>query len=270
MRPTARLAVIGNISVDHTNHPGHRSSSVGGAALHIALAAATAGLPAAPVAVIGNDLRWLLTDPTLARLDWSGVGLAHGRSAAFTLAYDTAGDLTSLRADHGVATGLTRHALGRLAAGHDDVFHVCCRTPLNIGQILDALAARNAVFSTDFILSSITAVIPAAARHLPRAQVVFVNTTEYEALARAVPMEDLAAVVVSDGPRTARLYRHGTLAASEDPPPVVAATRVTGAGDTLAGTFLVAVAAGLPDHDALRLAVTAASTHTTSLAITVR
>lgn len=270
MKPTARLAVIGNISVDHISYPGHRLSSVGGAALHIALAATAAGLRTAPVAVIGNDLRWLPTDPTLAGLDWSGMGIAHGRSAAFTLTYDTVGDLASLRADHGAATGLTRHALGRIAAGHDDAFHVCCRTPLNIGRILDALTGRNAVFSADFILSSITAALPAAARHLPRAQVVFVNATEYETLASAVPVEDLAAVVVSDGPRTARLFRHSKLTASADPPPVVAATRLTGAGDTLAGTFLAAVAAGRPDHDALRLAVTAASSHISSLAISVR
>lgn len=269
MKPTPRLAVIGNISVDHTHHPGHRSSSVGGAALHIALAAATAGMRAAPVAVIGNDLRWLLNDSTLAGLDWSGVGLAHGRSAAFTLNYDATGDLASLRAEHGAATGLTRHALGRIAAGRDDAFHVCCRTPLNIGRILDALAGGNALFSADFILSSAAAAIPAAARHLSRAQVVFVNAIEYQVLSRAVPMEELPAVVVSDGHRTARLYRHSKLTASADPLPV-AATRVTGAGDTLAGTFLAAVAAGLHDHDALRLAVTAAGAHTTSPAIAVR
>jgi YD repeat-containing protein len=241
----------------------------GGAALHIALAAATAGLRAAPAAVIGDDLHWLLTDPSLAGLDWSGIGLAHGRSAAFTLAYDTAGHLTSLRADHGVALGLTRHALGRIVASRHDAFHVCCRTPLDIGRVLDALVGRNAVFSADFILSSVTAAIPAAVRHLPRAQVVFVNATEYETLVRAVPMEDLAAVVISDGPRTARLYRRGELTASMDPPPVVA-TRVTGAGDTLAGTFLAAIAVGLQDHDALHLAVTAASTHTTTLAMIAR
>lgn len=146
---------------------------------------------------------------------------------------------------------------------------MCCRTPLNIGRILDALAGRNALFSADFILSSTATAIPAAARHLPHAQVVFVNAIEYEALSRAVPMEDLPAVVVSDGPRTARLYRHNELTASADPLPV-AATRVTGAGDTLAGTFLAAVAAGLHDHDALRLAVTAASAHTTSPVIATR
>lgn len=269
MKPTARLAVIGNISVDHTNHPGHRSSSVGGAALHIALAAATAGMRAAPVAVIGNDLRWLLHDSALAGLDWSGVGIAHGRSAAFTLNYDTDGDLASLRADHGVATGLTRHALGRIATCRDDAFHVCCRTPLDIGRILDALAGWNTWFSADFILSSTATAIPAAARHLPHAQVVFVNAREFETLSRAVPMQDLPAVVVSDGPSTARMYRHNTLTASADPLPV-AATRVTGAGDTLAGTFLAAVAAGRHDHDALRLAVTAAGAHTTSPAIAMR
>jgi sugar/nucleoside kinase (ribokinase family) len=266
----ARLAVIGNISFDHDVYPGGQlRTAVGGAALHIALAATAAGLHAAPIAVIGDDMRWLPEDPSLARLDWSGVGIADGKSAAFTLIYDTTGDLTSLQAEHGAASGLTRHAVQRIEACCDDAYHVCCRTPLDIGHVLGALAHRNAVFSADFMVSSVIAAIPAAARNLPRAQVVFANSAEHQALAEAVTVEDLPAVVVSDGPRTARLYRHGQLAASANPPQVAAA-RVTGAGDTLAGAFLAALSAGLPDAEALRLAVSAASAHTTSPSVPVR
>jgi len=42
-------------------------------------------------------------------------------------------------------------------------------------------------------------------------------------------------------------------------PPVTAVSEVTGAGDTLAGTFLAAAAAGLDDQDALHAAVSAAA-----------
>lgn len=270
MRPTARLAVIGNISLDHAVFPGGgRHTAVGGAALHISLAATAAGLPATPVAVTGDDLRWLPTDPSLARLDWSGGGISAGKSAAFTLTYDADGDLAGIRAEHGVAAVLTGHALQRIETCCDDAYHVCCRTPLDIGRVLGALAHRNALFSIDFIISSAAAAIPAAAEHFRRARVVFANAAEHHLLASAVPMDDLPAVVVSDGPRTARLYRHGRLTATADPPPVPA-TRVTGAGDTLVGAFLAALAVGHRDEAALQQAVTAASAHTTGPAIAVR
>ena len=55
----AGLVVIGNITLDHEIHPDgqHTPISVGGAALRVAMAAAGAGLPAAPVSVVGDDLR---------------------------------------------------------------------------------------------------------------------------------------------------------------------------------------------------------------------
>lgn len=83
------------------------------------------------------------------------------------------------------------------------------------------------------------------------------------------PLAGCTAVVVSDGPRTVRLYRYGRLSASVDPPAVPAA-RPTGAGDTLAGAFLAARAAGQGDQAALQQAVAAASAHTTSPPISTR
>lgn len=260
----APLAVLGNISLDHaTTRHGQRRTSVGGAALHIALAATAGALQAAPVAVTGHDLRWLPADPRLAILDWSAVSVRDGQSAAFTLTYDTDDTLVGLRAEHGVASGLTSHVLQRIHTGRDDTYHVCCRTPLNTGRVLSVLADRHATFSADFIISSAATAIPAAAPFLPQARVVFVNQAEYHLLASAVPIEDLPAVVVSDGPRTARLYRHGQLAAAADPPPVPA-TQISGAGDTLAGAFLAALAVGHEDQAALQRAVAKASAHTTT------
>jgi sugar/nucleoside kinase (ribokinase family) len=64
--------------------------------------------------------------------------------------------------------------------------------------------------------------------------------------------------VVTDGPRPAVVVRHGEVTASASPPAVRVA-EVTGAGDTLAGTFLAAAAQGLGDEDALQAAVLAAA-----------
>ena len=57
------LGVIGNISRDQAIYAGGRHVKLlGGAALHVALAATRAGLPSAPVAVIGSDLGWIRDD----------------------------------------------------------------------------------------------------------------------------------------------------------------------------------------------------------------
>ncbi|RSN45418.1 PfkB family carbohydrate kinase [Actinomadura sp. WAC 06369] len=100
--------------------------------------------------------------------------------------------------------------------------------------------------------------MPAARTALPFAQAVFVNTTEHQILTRHIDSVSLPAVLVSDGPKTAVLRRQGVQAATAVPPPITA-QEVTGAGDTLVGTFLALTATGADDHDALTGAVTAAS-----------
>jgi hypothetical protein len=64
------LGVIGNISRDRVIYPdGRNVELLGGAAVHVALAATRAGLPSAPVAIIGSDLGWICDDVRLAATD---------------------------------------------------------------------------------------------------------------------------------------------------------------------------------------------------------
>lgn len=256
------FAVIGNISRDTVRHPGTPDRELlGGAALHIARAAAHAGLRSTPVAVIGHDLRALSADPRLNDLDLSAVAIEPGVSSRFTLIYDEHGQLLDVQSEANVAELLTDHALAWIAEHTAAHWHACCRTPLHVEPVLDALVARGQSFSTDFFSSSAPDLIPAAAPFLLDAEAVFVNATEHEILARHAPTGELRALIVTDGPRPALLYRHGRLAA-RTVPPATAPVEVTGAGDTLAGTLLAAWAAGLSDHDALRQAVAAATAHT--------
>jgi sugar/nucleoside kinase (ribokinase family) len=256
------LDVIGNISVDHTRRPDGRTAVLlGGAALHTALAAHRAGASAAPVSVIGTDLAARLPgDPRLAGLDFSAVAVANGPTARFDIDYDTSGHVSSLTVAYGVADGLTQHALDRIGRDPADAIHVCCRRPLDAAAVLSALAETGRRFSLDFFVSSAEQMIAAAAPFLAEAAAVFVNAAEYALLADAVPSRRLRLVVVTDGPRPARLLRRGRLAAQARPP-ATDAVEVTGAGDTLAGTLLAALAAGTGDGTALRAAVTAASEH---------
>jgi sugar/nucleoside kinase (ribokinase family) len=259
VQPTS-LAVIGNITLDREVHPDgrHVPVSVGGAALRVATAAASAGLPAAPVSVVGEDLRNLPAELARAGLSTHAVKIASGPSARFTMTYSHDGELTDVTGDTGVATGLTAHALSWIAHSRPDAYHVCCRRPLDVHRVLEALTRHDRAVSVDFYLPSAAESMAAAAEFLPRTRYVFVNQAEYEVLTAAVAPRNLPGVLVTDGPRHALLLRHGRRSARVLPAHVPARCP-TGAGDTVTGTFLAARAAGDTDQSALERAVTTAT-----------
>jgi len=251
------LGVIGNISRDLAIYPGGvRIQMIGGAALHIALAAAHAGLPAAPISVIGTDLGWMTSDPDLSGVAMRHVKIVSGDSCSFRLTYDAVGLLLSTHASFGVAAGLTGHALSTL--GSCSACHVCCRRPLDVTSVLGRMVAMGMPFTVDFHLASADVIMPAAAAALPYARMVFVNAAEFAILSQVTDPGTLHTVVVSDGPGPASVLRCGRQVASAVPP-ATDVTEVTGAGDTLTGTYLAASAQGLSCDAALRKAVDAAS-----------
>jgi sugar/nucleoside kinase (ribokinase family) len=135
---------------------------------------------------------------------------------------------------------------------------VCCRRPLDVPAALGRLAELGIPFSVDFHLASASVLVPAASPALLYAWAVFVNAAEFAILAQVTDPGRLQTVVISDGPAPAIVLRHGRQVASATPPPTTV-TEVTGAGDTLTGTFLAASARGLDCQAALAEAVTAAS-----------
>lgn len=251
------LAVIGNISRDTACYPTERRRLLGGAALHVALAATRAGASAAPVSVIGRDLVKPLRQPGLAALDLSDVAVSDRPSCSFELSYDRAGRLISVNASYGAALQLTDHAL-RVLHRYPRV-HVCCRRPLDPARTVAALVELGIPFSIDLISSSASQVVPAIADVLPHAQMVFVNAAEFVTLAAVIPPARLPAVAVTNGPHRVALHRYGKLHVEVDPPRATA-IEVTGAGDTVTGTFLAATLRGADDTAALREAVAAATT----------
>jgi sugar/nucleoside kinase (ribokinase family) len=251
------LSVIGNISRDLAVYPwGRRYELLGGAALHVAQAASQAGLVCAPVSVIGEDLDWIRADPRLASIDLTYVKAAAGPSCAFRLTYTAAGQLASTECSFGAAELLTSHCL--TVIGHHDLYHVCCRRPLDVRTVLSRLVSAGLTFSADFHLASANDLLRTAAPFLRHATVVFVNAAEFVTLSALMDAASLAAVVVSDGPREAKLLRYGRVIATAEPADTVP-VEVTGAGDVLAGTFLAAGMRGLTDEDALCEGVIAAT-----------
>ncbi|MGI5292724.1 PfkB family carbohydrate kinase [Nonomuraea polychroma] len=253
------LGVIGNISIDTTRYPdGRRHVLIGGAALYIALAAARAGTTAHPIAVIGGDLGCLRNRPWPRLLDLSHVATLAGPSCRFDITYDPDGRVIGLTTAYGAATALTAHVLATLDRSDCDRWHVCCRRPLDVREVLERLVMEGHPFSVDFHLASATEQITAAKTVLPHAEVVFVNAAEYRLLDDLVAVNELATVVISDGPGAVILLRHGRAISTEVPQggPVA---EVTGAGDTLAGSFLAKVLQGAAEQEALMSAVTAAT-----------
>lgn len=258
------LAVIGNVSRDTTRYPdGRRGAGLGGAALLISLSATRAGLRAGPVCVLGDDLAHLPEAADFAALDWSAASRLAGPAPSFGLAYDAAGELLTVTADYGVAEGLTDHVLTHLARYAADMYHVGCRRPLDVSRVLAELTRQRADFSLDFYLPSAASLIREALPWVPDASIVFVNAAEYQVLRGLVDVTCLREAVITDGPRTARVLESGRTVA-EVQPPVRTVRDVTGAGDTLAGTYRALRARGASTQQALADAVFAAAEHITA------
>ncbi|SDH97739.1 Sugar or nucleoside kinase, ribokinase family [Sinosporangium album] len=253
------LGVIGNISIDTAHYPDGRSHVLlGGAALYVSLAAAQAGALVRPVAAVGDELAHLPAASWPETLDLTHVARVAGPSCRFEITYGADGQVVGITTAYGVAAGVTAHALAALGQSDCDRWHVCCRRPLDVGQVLGRLMSEGRPFSLDFHLASASEQISAAKAALPYAEVVFVNAAEYRLLSELVAVSELATVVVSDGPRKVALLRHGRCTSTHmpSPGPVV---EVTGAGDTLAGTFLAETLHGASESNALAAAVTAAT-----------
>ncbi|MEU7560269.1 carbohydrate kinase family protein [Streptomyces eurythermus] len=265
-----RTIVIGNISLDHIHRPGHLPvHQLGGAALHLATAAARAGLPVAPAAAVGSDLARLPDDPRLPPLDWTLLHHAPQPSAAFTIHYDEAGTVAAVDTTYGASEHLTAHALHLIDRYPQAAFHVSCRHPLHIPAVLPALVVRSCTFSLDFHLPSAPQLIPAATPWLHHAITIFVNAEEHALLTLAAGPRPCPEVVISDGPRPARIVCNGRALSPVTPPSLPTARQITGAGDTLAGTYLAHRARGIPPATALTRAVKAASRHTAHTPLTL-
>lgn len=251
----AVTGIIGNISRVRSIYPDGRTLEfLGGAAFHTSLAASRAGLDVAPISIIGGDLRRVIDRLILSRLDFSSVRMEDGVSSSFDITYGNEGELSSITCAYGVSSQLTKHALNEI--GKYERLHVCCRHPLDVTTILGSVSEKQ--FSIDFFVSSAREMIASAEKFLPLASSIFVNTAEYEVIQSVTDISVLNRIIVSNGRHAARLMCRGEVQAAALPPKVQT-SEVTGAGDTLAGTFLALQAAGYDEAIALQEAVNAAS-----------
>ncbi len=252
------IPVIGNLSLDEAKYAdGRLRQSVGGAALFVSVAASRAGVLASPISVIGTDLDWIRDDNLFDQVDLSHVLTLPGKSCTFRIRYGPDGDVQAIESDFGVATELTNHAVRSISRGF---CHICCRRPLDLTQLLPQLIERGVRFSLDFFVSSIREMLNQSKPYLSHADIIFVNNREWELLTEIADPKSIQRIIITNGPRSARLLRKGRQTA-ECAPARVAASELTGAGDTLAGTVLACLIRGVEDTEALEMGVRAATKH---------
>jgi sugar/nucleoside kinase (ribokinase family) len=250
------LVIIGNISHDHVWYgKEQRASFFGGAGLNVALAAAHCGIRPRLISVIGERDHQFLQElePFIST---ALIATLPGETCQFEMHYTIQGALEELFCRFGVATYIDVYINDLdMLAQHT---HICCRTPLHPSLILPRLVSMNTSFSLDFMVSSASQQIFQCRDWIKYAKCVFVNQQEYEVLEGLYPPQQIQMLVVTNGGGPIRIFHSGA-ETFHTHSLTQAFYDVTGAGDTLAGTFLVChILQKEPLDVAMRKAVSAA------------
>ena len=258
------LAVIGNVSCDTTRYPDDRGGvGLGGAALLVSLAAARAGLLGADGVRAGQRTRRPARrrgvrrpgldggDPCGRSCDAIRPHLQHGRRPARRhrgLRRRSHADRPRPRPSRPVHRRPAPRVLSTPPR--------CRSGPRRTGRAGSGLQRR-------LLPAERRAPDQGSAAMAPGRSTVFVNAAEYEILLTLMNPVRLREVVVTDGARTARVLEFGEVVAKVRPPER-SARDVTGAGDTLAGTYRASGPGGATVQHALVHAVAAAAEHVTA------
>lgn len=247
------IAIIGNVSIVHSMYSdGRELTFVGGAAFHIGLAVAMNGTDVGIISLIGEDLAWIKSTDLPQGLDLQLVSVRTGLSSRFLINYGHDENVVGISSEYGVAADLTEHAISMI--GRHKAYHICCRRPLSPSLILMALTRMSIPFTVDFFVSSAGEMISDSLPYLSSAEAVFVNAREMAILSEKLDTQTLKCIVVSNGSQPLEVFRYGVCAATAIPRSVIA-KEVTGAGDTIVGSFLSSWEQGLDDQSAAAGAV---------------
>jgi sugar/nucleoside kinase (ribokinase family) len=258
------LVVVGHVgyAIDRTARG--ISASVGGSGYAVA-AAASAVFPGGVglVAQIGPDF-----DQAVLRrlsLDLDGVAVLPGASAQFRIDESRNGR-RSFHSVLGVADS-PRPELFPESYLHASWVHLGTMPPRQQLAWLDFLRpkATRATISVDMFEHFVLREATASREACNQADLVFLNSIEYEGLFEAGSCPK-AALVLKHGARGADSVRDG-MKQHHARAPWVRAVDTVGAGEILAGVFLGLLAQGIPEATALRHAVAAASRSVTEFGV---
>lgn len=229
------IGIVGNVSRD-TVWLGDKKIGpfVGGAGFNVAIAVARSGIRPRLISTIGMDNRGLLNEIDQL-VDTSSLAVLEGKTCAFEIRYSEEGTFKDIQCLFGVSKSLNEHvrniALGQMH------HHICCRKPLDPEPILARLYLKGCSFSLDFIVSSVVESVTRCQRWIPYAECVFVNSAEFAVLREHCDLNKIKLLVITAANKPVTIFRYGEQVC-EYPCPPCEVYEVTGAGDTLAGTFL--------------------------------
>lgn len=229
------ICIVGNISQDTVYYDGNLKQKFwGGGGLNIALSVAYNGFTPHLLSVVGSDSIDLLKS-IYPYLEISNVKIIDGNSCCFELFYSSSGELVNLSSKFGVANALSSHFDSlNLMQSH---YHICCRSPLESGVIIEKLVKNNLQFSLDYFSSSITEQIKKTNNWLANAFCIFMNSREYNIAVNEIDINSISLLVVTSGSKPIRIFIKGNCIL-EMPCLEEKFLDVTGAGDVFCGSFL--------------------------------
>jgi sugar/nucleoside kinase (ribokinase family) len=251
------VVVVGTTARVISAHGAECSSvALGGAGFNVTVAARATGTQPRLITLVGTDLdageiavvRLIAEEPYLS--------VVPGSTCQFNFHHGLPDGPPAVTSEYGVGIGLTEHAKRFNYA--DTHLHVCCRNPLNAGEILRyALRQSPARLSVDFIGTSLQSQLNAVIPYAEAIDWMFLNEREYaEASSYLADSAFHGRIVVTSGGDGARVLRNGNFIEQAQAPKTRVAD-ATGAGDALAGTFIALLWQGRTVSEALQSGVDA-------------
>ncbi len=244
-----RILVIGTASNDTLHLPSGIVSTIGGAGLYTALAAANAGAQATLFAPRPEPLPDAFA-AAAARLVWIGPLAPADALPRLEIAHHGDGRATLLGAAWGAEAQLLPEHLPPDLSGYDFVHIAALSSAQRMQAFADACRARGAQRISAGTYFRLVQATPDAVRALAEScDVFFANENEAAGLFGAIdslPPHGLRFVTL--GSRGAWVLEPG--ARNEVASPHARELDPTGAGDTFCGTVLASLASGAPPRDA--------------------
>jgi sugar/nucleoside kinase (ribokinase family) len=242
---TVDLVVAGKLAIDELSFEGKPTPPVlGGAAAHVALAAATAGAKVAIVSSIGEDFPPQFLEILDSKgIDLSGVVQRKGKSSHFWANFAKNGAMTEYRLQFGVGNKVSFRHLTRLSK-HVKAIHLGILPPHLQRKILHSVQSRGKLLSMTTIFHQAQTLRDKILLQLPLLDVLFLNTQEAVFLTRESIVQEaikilgnlVPLVIVTQGPEGCTVNHKSRIShVSSFPTQEVDAT---GAGDSFAGAFL--------------------------------
>lgn len=266
-----RVVVVGSANVDEVfavqaiPAPGETilshgvMTARGGKGQNQAVAAARAGASTAFVGCLGSDDfgRLTLAGLTEDSIDTDAVRVIEAPTGRALIAVEPGGENTII-VEAGANADVRIRPEDRAVIADADVLLAQLEIPID--SVVEAAVSARDSGTLVIVNAAPMAALPAAL--LDATDVLVVNELEAQQLRGATGVTNLLdlvpVVVLTLGSKGAILQRREK-APVEVPAPIVDVVDATGAGDTFCGALAVALAEGMPDAEALRFSVTAAS-----------